>query len=163
MEKDADWKIGTHWTLKATFYSDSVVDRTMGFAGPQGGFLSIKVPGGVQAWTTRVAGPVKQAADKLEFQRLGVNANGAWLELGLRYLAPGNWTAGQVYMTDICLTPRSCGDYQCPAHSKSKGSSVLGYSEVRCCEKKLCQEEEVTCPEGKYTPHELLGQVSVVD
>lgn len=23
-----------------------------------------------------------------------------------RYLAPGNWTSGEIYMTDICLTPQ---------------------------------------------------------
>ena len=33
MTKDSEWKIGMHWVLKATFYSDSTVDRTMGFAG----------------------------------------------------------------------------------------------------------------------------------
>jgi len=138
MIKDPEWKIGMHWVLKATFYSDSTVDRTIGFAGSKGGFLTIKVPAGAQGWVKEVAGPVGQAADKLEFQ----------------YLAPGNWTTGQVYMTDICLTPQSCDNYQCPAHSKLKGANVFGHSEARCCDKRLCQDEGVKCPEGKYTPHE---------
>ncbi|CAJ1336331.1 unnamed protein product [Effrenium voratum] len=138
MTKDSEWKIGMHWVLKATFYSDSTVDRTMGFAGSKGGFLTITVPAGAQGFTKSVAGAVGQAADKLEFQ----------------YLAPGNWTSGEVYMTDICLTPQSCDNYQCPSHSKLKGEGIFGHSEARCCVKRLCQEEKVVCPEGKYTPHE---------
>ena len=70
MIKDPEWKIGMHWVLKATFYSDSTVDRTIGFAGSKGGFLTIKVPAGAQGWVKEVAGPVGQAADKLEFQHL---------------------------------------------------------------------------------------------
>ena len=31
------WSAGMQWVLKATFYSDSSVDRTIGFAGPDGG------------------------------------------------------------------------------------------------------------------------------
>jgi hypothetical protein len=31
------WLQGMQWVLKATFYSDSSVDRTIGFAGPDGG------------------------------------------------------------------------------------------------------------------------------
>ncbi|CAJ1341217.1 unnamed protein product [Effrenium voratum] len=49
MQADAEWKIGMHWVLKATFYSDSNVDRTIGFAGPNGGFLTITIPAGA-AW-----------------------------------------------------------------------------------------------------------------
>ena len=171
MAQDADWKMGTHWVLKATFYSDSVVDRTMGFAGPQGGFLSIKVPAGVQAWTTRVAGPVKQPAEKLEFQHLEVQARRAWpkvsctRELDCRAdLHDGHLphTSASCLFDPCLLARRSCEDYQCPLHSKSKGS-VLGFSELRCCEKKLCQDEKVTCPKGKYTPHECLGVVSIPD
>ena len=70
MGQDPEWKIGMHWVLKATFYSDSTVDRTIGFAGPNGGFLTIKVPAGAQAWVKEVSGPVGQAANKLEFQCL---------------------------------------------------------------------------------------------
>lgn len=31
------WYRGMQWVLKATFFSDSAVDRTIGFAGPDGG------------------------------------------------------------------------------------------------------------------------------
>eukprot|EP00913_Durusdinium_trenchii_P027134 g25461.t1 len=48
MKKDEEWKIGTQWMLKATFSSDSSIDRTIGFAGPDGGFLTITIPAGVQ-------------------------------------------------------------------------------------------------------------------
>ena len=33
-----------HWILKATFSSDSHVDRSLGFAGPNGGFLTLTIP-----------------------------------------------------------------------------------------------------------------------
>ena len=32
---------GMQWVLKATFFSDSAVDRTIGFAGPDGGDLEL--------------------------------------------------------------------------------------------------------------------------
>ncbi len=39
------WRIsvyrGMQWVLKATFFSDSAVDRTIGFAGPDGGDLEL--------------------------------------------------------------------------------------------------------------------------
>lgn len=137
MQKDAEWKIGMQWVLKATFYSDSSVDRTIGFAGPDGGFLTLTIPAGAQGLVKEVSGPVGQAADKLEFQ----------------YLAPGNWTSGEIYMTDICLTPQSCDVYQCPSHSKLKSKGIFGHSDARCCVQRLCQEEGIECPKGKYTPH----------
>ncbi|CAJ1341219.1 unnamed protein product [Effrenium voratum] len=81
----------------------------------------------------QVGGPVGQAADKLEFQ----------------YLKPGNWTSGQIFMTDICLTPQSCDTYQCPSHSKLKGTGVFGHSEARCCQQRLCEEREGGLPGGQ--------------
>lgn len=33
------WYRGMQWVLKATFFSDSAVDRTIGFAGPDGGLV----------------------------------------------------------------------------------------------------------------------------
>mmetsp|Transcript_54391 Transcript_54391/g.102001 ORF Transcript_54391/g.102001 Transcript_54391/m.102001 type:complete len:581 (+) Transcript_54391:85-1827(+) len=138
MKKDEEWKIGMHWVLQATFYSDSDVDRTFGFAGPDGGFLTMTIPKGAQGKTLKASGTVGQAADKLEFQ----------------YLKPGNWTSGQIYMTDICLTPQSCDNYNCPSHSKLKGKGLFGDSEARCCQTKLCKEEKVECTEGKYSKHE---------
>jgi len=105
MKDDEEWKIGMQWVLKATFFSDSAVDRTIGFAGPDGGFLTITVPAGAQGLVKEVSGEVGQAADRLEFQ----------------YLKPGNWTSGQIYMTDICLTPKSCDVFECPSHANRKG------------------------------------------
>lgn len=54
-----------------------------------------------------MTGPVGQAADKLEFQ--WPQLKGLGRSVAERYLAPGNWTSGQVYMTDICLTPQADG------------------------------------------------------
>lgn len=50
LKEDPEWKIGMPWILKATFSSDSKVDRKFGFSsgGADGGFLEITVPAGCQ-------------------------------------------------------------------------------------------------------------------
>jgi len=137
MKDDKEWQIGNHWVLKAKYSSDSDVDRTFGFAGPNGGFMTITVPKGAQGKVIEVSGVVGQAGDKLEFQ----------------YLRPADWTSGTITMTDICLTPQSCDNYQCPSHSKSKGAGLFGNSEADCCQRRICEEEKVECPAGKYEKH----------
>ncbi|OLQ05860.1 hypothetical protein AK812_SmicGene10916 [Symbiodinium microadriaticum] len=66
-KEDPEWKIGMPWILKATFSSDSKVDRKFGFSsgGADGGFLEITVPAGCQEKDIQV----QKEGFKREFSR----------------------------------------------------------------------------------------------
>eukprot|EP00440_Ansanella_granifera_P062579 gb/GFBE01067854.1/.p1 GENE.gb/GFBE01067854.1/~~gb/GFBE01067854.1/.p1 ORF type:complete len:603 (+),score=174.57 gb/GFBE01067854.1/:1-1809(+) len=147
LKDDADWQVGMHWLLSATFYSDSTEDREFGFAGPNGGFMKIVVPAGEQdGKPIEVSSPVAVPADRLEFQYIGVPGP-----------AEDHWTTGKIFMTNICLAPQACANYQCPDHSDNTGAAEgkFGYSEVECCTPKVCKDIPVECaPATQYKEHE---------
>ncbi|CAJ1399797.1 unnamed protein product [Effrenium voratum] len=138
LSEDSEWKIGMPWLLKATFSSDSKVDRTFGFAsGGSEGFLTVTVPAGVQEQDITVTGPVGISGADAEFQ----------------YKRPAGWTSGKIVMSNICLAPRSCDNFECPQPGmKKKGDGLFGFSTARCCEMRMCTEAEGVClPETMYT------------
>lgn len=138
LKEDPEWKIGMPWLLKATFTSDSQVPRTFGFAsGDTGGFLKITVPDGAQEVDIQATDTVEISGDDVEFQ----------------YKHPALWTSGKIVMSNICLAPRSCDNFECPSPAmKKKGTGVFGFSATRCCEMRMCADLDNVCmPESMYT------------
>eukprot|EP00913_Durusdinium_trenchii_P010052 g9433.t1 len=90
LKEDPEWKIGMPWLLKATFTSDSQVPRTFGFASGDTGDGCVDI----QATDT-----VEISGDDVEFQ----------------YKHPALWTSGKIVMSNICLAPRSCDNFECPS------------------------------------------------
>eukprot|EP00437_Effrenium_voratum_P002997 CAMPEP_0181433942 /NCGR_PEP_ID=MMETSP1110-20121109/19561_1 /TAXON_ID=174948 /ORGANISM="Symbiodinium sp., Strain CCMP421" /LENGTH=598 /DNA_ID=CAMNT_0023557429 /DNA_START=33 /DNA_END=1829 /DNA_ORIENTATION=- len=132
LKEDPEWKIGMPWILKATFSSDSKVDRKFGFSsgGADGGFLEITVPAGCQEKDIQVFDEVELSGAEVEFQ----------------YMKPTKWTSGKIVISGICLAPRSCDNFDCPAPAmKKKGKGLFGFSSSRCCDFRTCTEIPGVC------------------
>ncbi|CAE7727707.1 unnamed protein product [Symbiodinium microadriaticum] len=61
-------------------------------------------------------------------------------------MKPAKWTSGKIVISGICLAPRSCDNFDCPAPAmKKKGKGLFGFSSSRCCDFRTCTEIPGVC------------------
>ncbi|CAK8995608.1 unnamed protein product [Durusdinium trenchii] len=138
LSKEERWVIGEPWLLKATFTNNGNVPRMFGFqAGQDKGFMNILVPAGCVECTLSSSGPVLTSAQHAEYL----------------YRDEKPFTSGEVTMSNICLTPQVCKNFECPHPQTQKlKPESFGFSEAACCEPRKCSDEVTCAPTTQWEP-----------
>eukprot|EP00930_Biecheleria_cincta_P048019 TRINITY_DN333_c0_g1_i1.p1 TRINITY_DN333_c0_g1~~TRINITY_DN333_c0_g1_i1.p1 ORF type:complete len:606 (+),score=104.18 TRINITY_DN333_c0_g1_i1:66-1883(+) len=137
---DEQWVIGQPWILSMKVSNNGRTERSFGFmggGGESGGFLVVRVPAGAIDQVITVSGVVNASAAHTEFQ----------------YRSSAAFTSGEVLMSEICLTPKTCKGFVCasPLIQKTLNDTTFGHSDAKCCAPKFCKDEVSCTPTTKYS------------